>query len=61
MSDVVVLNVDESTPQSLGTYGFDGLVRSSHGAFLRGFYGFTRNANIIFAEIRALLMGISLC
>jgi ribonuclease HI len=57
----ICLNVDGSLLGSVNTAGFGGILRNNTGAFLGGFYGMARQANILYAEIMAVLHGLDLC
>lgn len=58
----VALNVDGSNLSNSGhTTGFGGLIRDDNGVFLHSFYSGTIKDDIVYAEIMAILHGLSLC
>lgn len=50
-----ILNVDGSSLGNPGRSGFGGLLRHGHGGWIAGFLGLIREAEIIKAELLALL------
>ncbi|GAU17063.1 hypothetical protein TSUD_105620 [Trifolium subterraneum] len=56
----MILNVDGSSIGNPEIYGFGGLIRNSHGAWIRGFAGNIGFSNILHAELLAVYHGLVL-
>ncbi|GAU47359.1 hypothetical protein TSUD_403620 [Trifolium subterraneum] len=61
MEGTICLNVDGSLLGSLNSAGYGGLLRNHNGEFILGFYGTTSLKSILFAEIMAVLHGLTIC
>ncbi|XP_045810074.1 uncharacterized protein LOC123904450 [Trifolium pratense] len=56
----MILNVDGSSIGNPGISGFGGLIRNSHGAWVRGFAGNIGFSNILHVELLAMYHGLNL-
>jgi ribonuclease HI len=58
---MICLNVDGSLLGSLNSVGYGGLMRNHNIEFISRFYGTTSIKSILFAEIMAVLHGLTIC
>lgn len=60
LDPVAVLNVDGSCLGNPGRAGYGGLLRTSEGAWVFGFFGFAGFSSIVYAELLAICRGLQM-